>query len=100
MPAPVPYDPELLDGLAAFKANLEPDALTADSILTYRARFAAVEPSIAELVAGRQIEFTDLVVPGPPGEPDITVSVLRSHSHAPGQPTWRAGVSTASTAAA
>jgi acetyl esterase/lipase len=67
---PVPYDPELVAGLAAFRENLEPEPLTAASIHTYRARFAAVEPSLDQLVAGRPITVTDHDVSG------VTVSVL------------------------
>lgn len=73
----VPYDTELVEGLAAFKANFEFEPLVPDTIRSYRERFRANETSIADLVGDRPVYVDDRVVPGPPGEPDITVMVVR-----------------------
>lgn len=42
--APVPYDPELVDGLAAFLDLVEIIPLRADTILANRAHFATIIP--------------------------------------------------------
>ncbi|WP_028922566.1 alpha/beta hydrolase [Pseudonocardia acaciae] len=84
----VPYDPELVDGLAAFLDLVEIVPLRADTILTNRAHFATLVPPIEQLVDGHAVEFEHRDVPGPPGEPDVTVTVLRpaggTDGHSPG----------------
>jgi acetyl esterase/lipase len=82
----VPYDPELLDGLAGFKQAMEFEPLTPDTILSYRARFAAAQPSMEVMVGERPITVEDRVVPGPDGAPDITLAILRPRTAGPAAP--------------
>ncbi|GII66610.1 esterase [Sphaerisporangium krabiense] len=82
----VPYDPELVDGLDFFRRTLEFEPLVPETILSYRARFAAGQPSIEDMIGDRPITAEDRVVPGPPGEPDITVTIVRPKSPRPDAP--------------
>lgn len=74
---PVPYDPELQDGLAQFLAAVESTPLRADTIEANRAALAAFTPPIEHVATGLPIAWEDRVVPGPPGEPDIAVTIVR-----------------------
>ncbi|GIH71960.1 alpha/beta hydrolase [Sphaerimonospora thailandensis] len=74
---PVPYDPELEEGLAAFLAMVETVPLRADTIIRNREIFAAITPPMAEIVGDRAVEWWDVDVPGPEGAPDVTVTVVR-----------------------
>ncbi|NUP02316.1 MAG: alpha/beta hydrolase [Nonomuraea sp.] len=74
---PVPYDPELEEGLAAFLAAVETVPLRADTILRNRGIFAALIPPMEEIAAGRAVEWWDVDVPGPEGAPGVTVTVVR-----------------------
>ncbi|CAL9497127.1 Carboxylesterase NlhH [Actinosynnema sp. ALI-1.44] len=74
---PVPYDPELEPGLAAFLDLVERIPLRADTILVNRAHFATIVPPVERVVGDRPVEVEDRTVPGPPGEPDIVVTVVR-----------------------
>ena len=76
-PDPVPYDPELEEGLAAFLAVVEQVPLRADTIVQNRAIFAATVPSMETLVAGRPVEWEDRLVPGPAGAPDVRITIVR-----------------------
>ncbi|XVV00323.1 alpha/beta hydrolase [Actinosynnema sp. CA-248983] len=74
---PVPYDPELEPGLAAFLDLVERIPLRADTILVNRAHFATIVPPVEQVVGDRPVVVEDRTVPGPPGEPDIVVTVVR-----------------------
>ncbi|CAM3908483.1 alpha/beta hydrolase [Kibdelosporangium persicum] len=74
---PVPYDPELEPGLAAFLDLVERIPLRANTILANRAHFATIVPPIGQIVGGRAVELDDRTVPGPPGAPDIQLTIIR-----------------------
>ncbi|MFI9815624.1 alpha/beta hydrolase [Saccharothrix variisporea] len=74
---PVPYDPELEPGLAAFLDLVERIPLRADTILVNRAHFATIVPPVEQVVGDRPVEVEDRTVPGPPGAPDVVVTVVR-----------------------
>ena len=89
-PAPVPYDPELEPGLAAFLGLVEVIPLRADTILANRAHFATIIPPMAEQARGRAVEWEDRLIPGPAGAPDVAVTIVRPlgaghDGHGPGQ---------------
>lgn len=74
--APVPYDPALQAAVdATVAANKENGPLTSETIPSRRGENA--DASLAEWVAGRDVEFDDRLIPGPDGAPDIPVSILR-----------------------
>lgn len=75
--APVPYDPELVDGLAAFLDLVEIIPLRADTILANRAHFATIIPPIAVQAEGRAVTFEDRSIPGPAGAPDVEITIVR-----------------------
>ena len=75
--APVPYDPELEEGLAAFLAVVEQVPLRADTSAQNRAIFAATVPPMETIVAGRPVEWEDRRIPGPAGAPDVRVTIVR-----------------------
>ncbi|ALG09782.1 alpha/beta hydrolase [Kibdelosporangium phytohabitans] len=77
MTTPVPYDPELEPGLAAFLDLVERIPLRADTILANRAHFATIIPPIGQIVGDRPVEVEDRTVPGPPGAPDIVLTIIR-----------------------
>ncbi|MFC6354700.1 alpha/beta hydrolase [Luethyella okanaganae] len=79
---PVPYDPELEEGLAAFVELVEGIPLRADTIQVNRAHFATIVPPIEQIVAGRPVEVEHRTVPGPVGSPDVAVTILRPASGA------------------
>ncbi len=74
---PVPYDPELEPGLAQFLAMVEQVPLRADTILQNREVFARTLPTMQDIVGDRAVQWEDRVVPGPPGGPDLTLTVVR-----------------------
>ncbi|WP_225878428.1 alpha/beta hydrolase [Spongiactinospora rosea] len=74
---PVPYDPELEEGLAAFLAMVEALPLRANTIRRNREIFASLIPPMAAIVGDRPVEWWDVDVPGPEGAPDVTVTVVR-----------------------
>jgi len=74
---PVPYDPELEPGLAAFLDLVERIPLRADTILANRAHFATIIPPVEQIVGDRPVTVEDRAVPGPPGAPDVVVTVVR-----------------------
>ncbi|NUT98989.1 MAG: alpha/beta hydrolase [Saccharothrix sp.] len=74
---PVPYDPELEPGLAAFLDLVERIPLRADTILVNRAHFATIVPPVEQVVGDRPVDVEDRTVPGPPGAPDIVVTIVR-----------------------
>ncbi|ONI87001.1 alpha/beta hydrolase [Actinosynnema sp. ALI-1.44] len=77
MTTPVPYDPELEPGLAAFLDLVERIPLRADTILANRAHFATIIPPIDQMVGDRPVDVEDRTVPGPPGAPDIVLTIIR-----------------------
>ncbi|GLZ42539.1 alpha/beta hydrolase [Actinokineospora sp. NBRC 105648] len=83
---PVPYDPELEPGLAAFLELVEQIPLRAGTILANRAHFATIIPPIEHIVGDRPVTVEDRTVPGPAGEPDIVLTIVRPHDLAPGAP--------------
>lgn len=81
---PVPYDPELVDGLAAFLDLVEIIPLRADTILANRAHFATIIPPMQAQAEGRAIVWEDRVIPGPAGAPDVEVTIVRPAAPRPG----------------
>ena len=80
---PVPYDPELVEGLAAFLDLVEVIPLRADTILANRAHFATIIPPIAVQAAGRPVTWEDRLIPGPDGAPDVEVTIVRPSTPSP-----------------
>lgn len=74
---PVPYDPELVEGLAAFLDLVEIIPLRADTILANRAHFATIIPPLEVQAAGRPVTWEDRLIPGPDGAPDLEVTIVR-----------------------
>lgn len=74
---PVPYDPELVEGLAAFLDLVEIIPLRADTILQNRAHFATIIPPMAVQAEGRAVSWEDRVIPGPAGAPDVEITIVR-----------------------
>lgn len=85
-PRPVPYDPQLVAGLDAFVALVEGIPLRRHTILENRAHFAGLTPPMSAQVSGRDVTWEERIVPGPPGAPDIAVTIVRP---APGAGTAR-----------
>ncbi|RJO70084.1 alpha/beta hydrolase [Nocardia panacis] len=83
---PVPYDPELLPGLAEFLALVQRIPLRADTIPENRAHFATIIPTLDEVVGDRPVTVQDRVVPGPPGAPDIELTIIRPSAEITGAP--------------
>ncbi|HEY4269435.1 MAG TPA: alpha/beta hydrolase fold domain-containing protein [Galbitalea sp.] len=82
LPRP-PYDIELGAMLALMNEQLPP-TLTPEMIPAMRA--ANVTTPIDDLLDGRDIVHEERSVPGPLGEPDITVSIFRRRDHRAGSP--------------
>lgn len=76
-PRPVPYDPDLEAGLAAFLDLVERIPLRADTILENRAHFETVIPPMEVQAKGRAVSWEDRVIPGPEGAPDVVVTIVR-----------------------
>ncbi|MEU4807373.1 alpha/beta hydrolase [Actinosynnema sp. NPDC023587] len=74
---PVPYDPELEAGLAAFLDMVERIPLRADTILANRAHFDTIVPPVGQIVGDRPVEVEERTVPGPPGAPDVELTIIR-----------------------
>ncbi|AYY15321.1 alpha/beta hydrolase [Actinobacteria bacterium YIM 96077] len=51
--------------------------LSTDTLADARKRMAAMNLTCADAIGDRDITWEDRLVPGPPGQPDITVTVLR-----------------------
>ncbi|QIK62602.1 alpha/beta hydrolase [Leucobacter viscericola] len=79
-PAPVPYDPELVAGLEAFIGLVEQIPLRAHTILKNRAHFETIIPSIEAQTEGRAVSWSDRVIPGPEGAPDVAVTIITPSS--------------------
>lgn len=74
---PVPYDPELEDGLAQFLAAVEAIPLRPDTIVATRRHLAGLFPPLGQTLDGRPVELEHRCVPGPPGDPDVMITILR-----------------------
>ncbi|UOR00510.1 alpha/beta hydrolase [Leucobacter allii] len=77
LPTPVPYDPELVPGLAVFLNLVERIPLRADTIDANRAHFRTITPPLAEQLAGRDVVCEERIVPGPEDAPDVEVTIIR-----------------------
>ncbi|MFE1381730.1 alpha/beta hydrolase [Streptomyces sp. NPDC058740] len=80
VPAPQapPFDPELGVALASLgESDREP--YTPENLVVRQERDAALRPrpTVEELRAGGRFEVSELHVPGPPGEPDVTLVSAR-----------------------
>lgn len=75
--APVPYDPELESGLAKFVALVEQIPLRADTIAANREHFATITPPLTTMIGDLAIDATEHRVPGPPGAPEVALTILR-----------------------
>lgn len=81
-PTPVPYDPALEPGLAAFLDLVEIIPLRADTIHANRAHFATIIPPIEQQATGRAVTWQNRVVPGPSEAPDVEITIVRPASPA------------------
>lgn len=75
IPTP-PYDPELQVVLDAVRPSLS-DHLDITQITELRAASAAMQPSIESVLDGHDVVHTEVTAPGPPGAPEVVLSVLR-----------------------
>ncbi len=74
---PVPYDPELEPGLAAFLELVERVPLRADTIQQNREIFAALLPPMEQIVGDRPVVWEDVVAG------DLALTVVRRAGEAP-----------------
>lgn len=74
---PVPFDPELEAGLAALMQTGASVPLRADTIGQHRAAAAASIAPIDDTIGDRPVAWEDVVIPGPDGAPDITMTLFR-----------------------
>ncbi|WP_417540099.1 alpha/beta hydrolase [Microbacterium maritypicum] len=81
---PVPYDPELVAGLAAFVDMVEIIPLRADTIHANRDHFATIIPPMSAQAEGRAITWEDRIISGPAGAPDIEITIVRPTTPANG----------------
>jgi acetyl esterase/lipase len=77
-----PFDPELAAVLASFGGA--PPTITADMIAAIKQMMPATDP--AEVIGDRPIVYANRIIPGPPGAPDLTVSIAERPGRAPGGP--------------
>ena len=77
VPAPVPYDPELVAGLEAFVGLVEIIPLRADTIHANREHFATIIPPIEAQAEGRAVAWEHRTIPGPVGAPDVEITIVR-----------------------
>jgi len=80
---PVPYDPELVPALAGFLDLVERIPLRADTIQVNREHFATIVPPLEQLLEGRRIHVEHRRVPGPAGDPEVEVTILRPEPAVP-----------------
>lgn len=78
-----PFDPELAKVLEVVNRDI-PSTLTAEDVPALRT--GGFTPSLDELLAAGEIVHEERVVPGPPGAPDLRVSIFRRRDHVPGGP--------------
>ncbi|MDQ2796282.1 MAG: alpha/beta hydrolase [Actinomycetota bacterium] len=79
-----PIDRELNAALLMEPLSLMPSAITPEMIGLIRAARPPIDP--IEVLAGTNIEHEDVLIPGPPGAPEIAVTVLRHASRRRGGP--------------
>ncbi|RKR73003.1 alpha/beta hydrolase [Frondihabitans australicus] len=77
-----PFDSELEPILQQLKDTL-PSSITPEMIPLIR---QAPEPTVAELIGDRALTHREVVVPGPDGAPDITLSAFARDDHRAGGP--------------
>lgn len=74
---PVPYDPELLDGMEMMRQTFEPVPLRADTIVPSREHVDMVTLGDPDMLVGdAPVERTELTVPGPAGSPEVAITVV------------------------
>jgi acetyl esterase/lipase len=71
---PVPFDPEVQAVLDEIAKNPQP-ALTRETLP--RENVDRMFPDAAAVIAGREIDAEDRVIPGPAGAPDLEITVFR-----------------------
>ena len=84
---PVPYDPELEPGLAAFLELVEGIPLRANTIFANRTHFETIIPPVEAVVADHPVELEHHTAPGIAGAPPVELTVVRPRrevSDAPG----------------
>ncbi|KHK95519.1 alpha/beta hydrolase [Microbacterium mangrovi] len=81
---PVPYDPALVDGLQGFLDAVEVLPLLPGTIHANREHFARIIPGIEVQAEGRAVTWEHRVVPGPAGQPDVEVTIVRPAAASPG----------------
>lgn len=81
-PAP-PFDPELAAALAA-AGDLIPSTITPEMIPIFRANPMSVP--IEDLLVDRSVVFTETLVPGFNGDPEVLVTIFSRSDHIPGGP--------------
>ncbi|WP_137723344.1 alpha/beta hydrolase [Prescottella subtropica] len=74
---PVPYDPDLEPGLAAFLDLVERIPLRAGTIHVNRAHFETIVPPADTQIGDRPVDVEHRRVPGPDGAPEIELTILR-----------------------
>lgn len=74
MTTPVEVSAELRPSLAGFGT---PPVFTLEGMPAARAASGAFFPSAEQVIGDRPIDTEDRTIPGPAGEPDITVTILR-----------------------
>lgn len=74
---PVPFDPELEIGLAEFLEAVETVPLRPDTIQQNRDVVANLIPPIEQTIGDHPVTWEDVVIAGPDGAPDITLTVFR-----------------------
>ncbi|RKT87802.1 Acetyl esterase/lipase [Saccharopolyspora antimicrobica] len=77
---PVPYDPELEPGLAAFLELVEQVPLRAETILANRAHFDSIVPPVEAAIGDRPVDFEHVTAPG------VELTVLRPRGGISGAP--------------
>ncbi|RZU66253.1 acetyl esterase/lipase [Microterricola gilva] len=82
---PVPYDPELVAGLAGFLDLVERIPLREHTILANREHFATIIPPMAAQVGELPVDWENRVIPGPAGAPDVEITIVRARPE-PGAP--------------
>ncbi|MBU1587746.1 MAG: alpha/beta hydrolase, partial [Actinobacteria bacterium] len=74
MTTPVEVSAELRPSLAGFGT---PPVFTLEGMPAARAASGDFFPSAEQVIGDRPIDIEDRTIPGPAGEPDITVTILR-----------------------
>lgn len=83
---PVPFDPELVPLLDRVRAEIADQPRTMDEIPLARAKSAAKRVPDAEIIGDRPVELLEKLVPGPPGAPDVALTIIRLREPQPNAP--------------